>query len=391
MPSGRPEDSATARHFTYDKKNDKNEIEKGKFVATCKLCGDYKAAKNVTRERAHLENDCTGYKFFLATEGIQKRQQRLDTMVQHQQSKKHLADQRFALAAYASNRPFGVYDTPEFKTAFAVFDYIPPTRDALAGDLLDSTFEYMEEEVKKMVRKWRHQGVGLVNDESSNVTNTRIHNVCVTLADPDRTILLWNTADIGEEIYSADVIVEYVTKHGNSITDGQPQMIKCFSSDTADKMISVGEKLRQMPGWSHVEWVPCDSHGLNLLIQDICNLPSCADTLKSVTNWITHFKKASKQFAILRKCQKKEYGGYKALVKAVITRWGTQVNKAIYIALTIFTNFILAWCIAEHHEYTRGTAYVLNPRGIHGRQRAGSSATPQRRILGEDRGSYRHP
>ena len=91
-------------------------------------------------------------------------------------------------------------------------------------------------------------------------------------------------------------------------------------------MIAAGEKLRQKPGYTYLEWIPCDSHGLNLLIQDIFKLSVCSVTLKSATDWVTHFKKSSKQYHILRGCQRKEYGRHRALIKAAITRWGTQVS-----------------------------------------------------------------
>ena len=101
----------------------------------------------------------------------------------------------------------------------------------LAGDLLDKTFADVKEKVTTKVKAWRSRGIGLVCDESSNVTTTRIHNVCVVLPDTAQTTLLWDTAEITEDVYSAKMIADYLVMHSDSITDHQPQMIK-FSPPT---------------------------------------------------------------------------------------------------------------------------------------------------------------
>lgn len=247
MPPGRPEDTSVTRHFLYTK------ISEGKTIAKCLKCTDYSAAKNTTREREHLQNDCTGYRASIAAEGPSKVQQRLDEVVHRKVTKKMLADQRFALAVYATNRPFTIFDSPEFKLAFSTFDYVPPARKRLAGDLLDRAFLDVQEKVHTMMKKWRSRGIGLVCDESSNIANKRIHNVCAVLNDPKQTTLLWDTSEITEDVYDASVIARYLAKHGNSMTDKQPQMIKSLSSDTCELMSSACEKLRQMFGFESLE------------------------------------------------------------------------------------------------------------------------------------------
>ena len=327
MPSGRPEDKTVTRHFSVVEEN-------GKKRATCLRCNDYIYAKNSSRMKTHLLTECTGYKAFIDAEGPSNgtvyTQPKIDKAISAQQAKKDLADERAAMAIYASNRPFSLFNTPEFPTFLGTFGYTPPTRHKLAGELLDKTYLKVKEMVTTMVEKWRAKGgIGLITDESTNVTKDRIHNICVVLPNAERTILLWNAAEIISKMYATDDIIKWIKQQSLNITNGELKLVISLSSDTCEVMMSAGKKIKEVPGFEHMEWVPCDSHGLQLLIKDICELPGCAETLKSATKWIKFFSKAPKQLHIVQIHLEKIYGKRKALIKSVITRRGTQVSEYI--------------------------------------------------------------
>ena len=149
-------------------------------------------------------------------------------------------------------------------------------------------------------------------------------------ANAEKTVLLWNAAEIVSKRYNRDEICKWIVQQSNDISSHKQEIVVSLSSDTCPVMISAATKLGKVPGFSHVEWVPCDSHGLQLLIKDICELPTCKKTLKSATKWIEAFSKAPKQLHILRTHQRMRYKCIKALITSVITRWGTQVSIALF-------------------------------------------------------------
>lgn len=89
-------------------------------------------------------------------------------------------------------------------------------------------------------------------------------------------------------------------------------------------MRSTWADLQQRPQFSHVFMVPCDSHGLQLLIKDLLTLPSIDVVFKKCQSIISHFNHSPLQLSILRAIQMEEYGEEKSLLSAIITRWGSQ-------------------------------------------------------------------
>jgi hypothetical protein len=74
----------------------------------------------------------------------------------------------------------------------------------------------------------------------------------------------------------------------------------------------------------HVFLLGCDSHGLQLLIKDIICLPSVIKVFKNAQLIVSHFNTAPLQLAILRHIQLQEYKEERALLRSIITRWGSQ-------------------------------------------------------------------
>jgi len=79
--------------------------------------------------------------------------------------------------------------------------------------------------------------------------------------------------------------------------------------------------------------VPCDSHGLQLLVKDIVeHIPVFKATLEQAQAVVKAFKNAPLQLSFLREYQVQHYQQPVALILSVITRWGTQyrlVNSLI--------------------------------------------------------------
>lgn len=90
----------------------------------------------------------------------------------------------------------------------------------------------------------------------------------------------------------------------------------------------MGEK----PAWDHSFFVPCDSHGIQLLMKHISELNWFCTTFKRAQQIATFFHKAEKQLEILREEQVKQDGRTYALTLSVITRWGTQYRLLLSLA-----------------------------------------------------------
>jgi len=88
---------------------------------------------------------------------------------------------------------------------------------------------------------------------------------------------------------------------------------------------------------SHALFVPCDSHGLQLLIKDLLEQPRIAEVVDMAQTIVRAFHKAKKQYAILRSKQEKP----QALILSVITRWGTQF--LLIVSVLRCRNALFAW------------------------------------------------
>src|SRR5438552_10256441 len=87
------------------------------------------------------------------------------------------------------------------------------------------------------------------------------------------------------------------------------------------------------PDLKNCLFVPCDSHGLQLLVKDIVeHIPVFKATLEQAQAVVKAFKNAPLQLSFLREYQVQHYQQPVALILSVITRWGTQyrlVNSLI--------------------------------------------------------------
>lgn len=74
----------------------------------------------------------------------------------------------------------------------------------------------------------------------------------------------------------------------------------------------------------HIFFIPCDSHGLQLLMQDLFSLQTISTVFKRAASIVSYFNCAPPQLATLRTLQQKFYKKEYSLLAAVSTRWGTQ-------------------------------------------------------------------
>ena len=75
-------------------------------------------------------------------------------------------------------------------------------------------------------------------------------------------------------------------------------------TDTCDIMLKTARLLQALPSFQHVFMVPCDPHGLQLLIQDICESPKFRGAVRKADEIVAHFKGSKKQYQVLKQLQR---------------------------------------------------------------------------------------
>jgi hypothetical protein len=123
----------------------------------------------------------------------------------------------------------------------------------------------------------------------------------------------------------AEELGDHLLQTAKEITSNQLSKIVSITTDTCSTMDALKKRLENTPGLEHTLMVPCDSHGLQLLIKDILQRPDIKDIWGIATAVVNRLRNSRKQYAFLKEEQRKLYGKEKALLGTVITRWGLQV------------------------------------------------------------------
>ena len=161
-------------------------------------------------------------------------------------------------------------------------------------------------------------------DGSDDTTGNRIINISVQI--PGLSAFYWETIDTKTASQDAVGYVSVVEPVLLDLLDGDTSKVNGLVTDTNSTMRSFHREMAKRPGFSHVFYTLCDSHGFQLLIKDIVKAEPYKTTIANVSKITTWFKKSKLQLAFLRQHQLRAYGKKKALVASVITRWGTQLQ-----------------------------------------------------------------
>jgi hypothetical protein len=200
--------------------------------------------------------------------------------------------------------------------------YKPPPRSRLSCALLEDSYRSVKEEVEKYLDKQDNLCISF--DESNDVASNRIMNISITT---ERGAFYHKNIDLGANKVSAEFCAERIEQEAQLITKGQLQRINSISTDTCDTMFKAARLLQAIPSFRHTFMVPCDPHGLQLLIQDICESPAFRPTVKQADEIVGHFKRSKKQYQVLKQLQRElcpnRQGKAYALILRGKTRWGS--------------------------------------------------------------------
>jgi len=289
-------------------------------LQTCKNCTAYHKAKNNTRALNHLLHECEGYRSKQQALSIdigpsQKRQRTL-TLPSLPLARKRKLDAMAAKAVYMGARPFQLYEQSYMKDFIqAVSDgvYNPPSSRSIGGDLLDQEYTLLKSRIELLLQA--QERLNFVLDESPNISSHRIVNISVVI--PQYGSIFLNNEDVGKDSLDTSFFTNWFMRMAMPYN---LLRVSSLTTDTCATMRSTWTGLEHTTQLSHALFIPCDSHGLQLLIKDLLELPQIAPIIAQAQAIVTAFHRSKKQYAILRSYQDKP----QALLLSVITRWGTQ-------------------------------------------------------------------
>jgi hypothetical protein len=183
------------------------------------------------------------------------------------------------------------------------------------------------------------QYINAVMDESSDIAGNRIINL--SFVTPHGVFYV-DTEDSGAESLTSHYLAQWFIDHvEQAIGSGNWHRVNSLATDTCATMRGVWKKLEETEKTKHLFFIPCESHGLQLLIKDILETHPYSKILEKAQSVASFFHSAKKQYAILREEQQRIYGRHYALLLSVITRWGTQ--QALMDALLRNKSALLAY------------------------------------------------
>ena len=117
---------------------------------------------------------------------------------------------------------------------------------------------------------------------------------------------------------------QWLRNHLLALSNHCLDRINSIANDTCKTMRGMWKEVQKFEDLKHCLFIPCDSHGIQLLVGDLLKLPDFNDTIQKAQCIVKSFRHAPLQYARLREFQVEHYGKQQSLILSVITRWGTQ-------------------------------------------------------------------
>ena len=205
--------------------------------------------------------------------------------------------------------------------------YKVPDRRRFGGALLNEAHLRVQKQVELHLEQTTH--LNIIMDKSSNITMERIANLSV---HTQNGAFIYASENIGAQRSTAAITKAWLVDKLIVLTNGNLLRINSIATDTCPTMFAVWELLKQDSSLKHSLFIPCDAHGLQLIIKDLLEFSLVLKTTLQQAQTIANaFRSAPLQYARLREYQQIKYNCHYALVLAVITRWGTQFRLAHWI------------------------------------------------------------
>lgn len=231
---------------------------------------------------------------------------------------KGILDELFAAVCYKEGLSFTTFEKLAMQRALHRLNpaYTPPTRKPIAEKLPDNAYDILKAKVNDYLNALSQ--LNIVTDESSNINHSRIANISIHTADGS---FHWLSEDIGALQSNAINVADWLEQHLIKLTNRNLQRISSPATDTCATMIAMWREIRTKPSLRHILVIPCDSHGIQLLIQDLIkSIPAFSKVHEDAQSIAKAFKNSPIQYTRLYDIQEEIYKKKYAMVLVVVTR-----------------------------------------------------------------------
>ena len=278
-------------------------IGSGKFAASCKYCDNTWPRGDVARLEEHLSNHCSGAPAAIVRKYMAKV---LERQVDKPSKKRKLEDGQQSIYNYhdstklpdsritrinralvkffvACGISFRIVEHPFFINFVKELNagYDPPSRECLAGQLLECELALVNFKVNSEIEK--EDNLTLAFDGWTSGTHRSIWNFIITT--PSRKEYLYQLSDLSENshtsIYLAEVIENVIDRIGAN-------KIAAIVSDNASNVRNAQELIQEKH--LNIENVRCIAHAINLIACDIVKENFGERLLRRVNILATFFK-----------------------------------------------------------------------------------------------------
>jgi len=190
----------------------------------------------------------------------------------------------------------------------------------LATTLLTEHFLSTKQEVEAIL--WLLDYLNIVFDASEDISGNRVQNISIVTPQGPFYYATDCSGSVCENATSAHLLA---TKQIEELVGPAGCWhVNCIITDTCSTMRAVWRLFNHDPKTLHIFTIPCEFHGLQLLVKDVLEHEPFLNIISKAQKIATHFKKSKLQPAILREHQQELYERHYAFCLAVITRWGIQ-------------------------------------------------------------------
>ncbi|RDW86373.1 uncharacterized protein DSM5745_03015 [Aspergillus mulundensis] len=259
--------------------------EDGKRRVQCRQCGEERDPQ-ITRQREHLLDKCPK-----RPRHPRSSQSTLNWNGAIQQEDQEL----LCMAVYTGGLPFSVYETPELRSLLRRHNITPPTRQALSNELLDKYYNQYKVDVNRQLKDTKFLNVTI--DKTTDQSLKRV--ISLSFNTPTRSFF-YTLEEITVGAFGTEETARWIHQ-------------------TLKNYLAKAE-------YSHVFFIGCDSHGLQLLMKDLLSLGEIKEVFKNAASVISYFRNSPKQLAWIHHYQRRKEGKVRTLIASAITRWGTQFN-----------------------------------------------------------------
>jgi hypothetical protein len=210
-------------------------------------------------------------------------------------------DQLAALTDYGDGRPFTLFESPYMKAFLKKLNpsYSPPSRNHLDSSLLEETYEEVRGEVDSYLRE--ATTINIIFDETISIAGKRVINLT---AHTERGPFFYKHILLKKgEAANAENFRKYLLPLIEELCNEDFTRINSFSTDICATMRKWWRIVKAIDELSHCLFISCDSHGLQLLIKDIVELPIFKLTMRLASNLVKSFHKSGKRLDLLHERQ----------------------------------------------------------------------------------------